>query len=142
MVDDVKGRHGFQHRQMHHLAFAAIGAREKCHADVGGKLCPAIFVRDRHWRIPRFTIRLLDHASKAALALDDPEVRGAAVWTVARLGLISSLEAEIRGLTSDRSAVCLLIDGVIRETRIDDLARQGLGEEHSGQERDHGLAVQ
>lgn len=79
---------------------------------------------------------------KAALALDDPEVRGAAVWTVARLGLISSLEAEIRGLTSDQSAVCLLIDGVIRETRIDDLARQGLGEEHSGQERDHGLAVQ
>lgn len=64
----------------------------------------------------------------AALAADDPYVRGAALWAAARLDLAASLDGKIRDLVGDRDTVCLLIDGVIQEMQIGDLARQVLGE--------------
>jgi hypothetical protein len=69
----------------------------------------------------------------AALAVDDSQVRGAALWAAGRLGLAVSLEEKIRGLLGDRNATCLLIDGVIRDMEIGDLARQALGEENSAE---------
>jgi hypothetical protein len=62
----------------------------------------------------------------AALAADDPYVRGVALWAAARLGLAVSLDGEIRDLVGDGDTVCLLIDGAIEEMRIGDLARQVL----------------
>lgn len=78
----------------------------------------------------------------AALGVGDPDVRGAALWAAARLGLVASLEREIRGLVDDGSAVCLLIDGVVQDMSVGALAGQVLAGRHSQQEGDHGLAVQ
>ncbi len=64
-----------------------------------------------------------------ALVAADSYVRGAALWTAARLGLAASLEEEIRDLLGDGSSVCLLIDGAIQQLKIGDLARQVLGGE-------------
>jgi hypothetical protein len=64
-----------------------------------------------------------------ALAAADSDVRGAALWTAARLGLTAPLQQEIRGLVGDGSSVCLLIDGAVQELKIGDLAEQVLGGE-------------
>ena len=61
-----------------------------------------------------------------ALAAADSDVRGAALWTAARLGLAAPLQQEIRGLVGDDSSVCLLIDGAVQELKIGDLAAQVL----------------
>jgi hypothetical protein len=63
---------------------------------------------------------------RLALAAADSGVRGAALWTAARLGLAASLQQEIRGLAGDDSGVCLLIDGAVQELKIGDLADQVL----------------
>jgi len=66
---------------------------------------------------------------RLALATADSDVRGAALWTAARLGLAASLQQEIRGLVGDASSVCLMIDGSTQELKIGDLAEQILGGE-------------
>ncbi|MFH1726592.1 MAG: DVU0298 family protein [Elusimicrobiota bacterium] len=64
---------------------------------------------------------------KAALLNGGPDVRGAALWTSARLGLAKDLEDQIRPLSADPDAACLMIDGKIEEVAIADLAKRALG---------------
>ena len=63
---------------------------------------------------------------RSALESGEPDVCGAALWTLGRLDLVAELEHEIRRLTGDSGQVCLLIDGAITETTVGDLARRAL----------------
>lgn len=63
---------------------------------------------------------------RAALLAEGPAVRGAAAWAAGRLGLARELADEIRPLTSDRTAVHLLIDGKIEEFPLAELAEEAL----------------
>ena len=62
----------------------------------------------------------------AALSDDGSEVRGAALWTLSRLGLAGLAAAEIRACLRDRGRACLLIDGRIEEIGVAELARRAL----------------
>jgi hypothetical protein len=63
---------------------------------------------------------------RAALACDEAGVRGAALWTLERLGRAAELDDAIRSLAGDGSGVILLAGGAIVKTTVGELARQAL----------------
>jgi hypothetical protein len=63
---------------------------------------------------------------EAALGDDGSDVRGAALWTLARLGVAGHVAEGIRARLQDQGRVCLLIDGRIEEIGVSELARRAL----------------
>ena len=63
---------------------------------------------------------------KSALAAPEPELRGTALWTLARLGLGQELRESVEARLEDEDSVTLLIDGEVRDCRLAMLAREAL----------------
>jgi hypothetical protein len=63
---------------------------------------------------------------KNALKAPEPELRGTALWTLARLGLGHELRESIEALFEDKDTVTLLIDGAVSDCRLATLARNAL----------------
>jgi len=63
---------------------------------------------------------------KSALAADEAEVRGAALWTLTRLGMADELRESVEARLDDEDSTTLLIDGEVLDCRLADLAREAL----------------
>ncbi|MFH2203428.1 MAG: DVU0298 family protein [Elusimicrobiota bacterium] len=64
---------------------------------------------------------------RAALGSAAPEVRGAALWTLKRLGLGAEVGPEILPLREDKAVIRLLVDGEIMSCELGQLAREAVG---------------
>jgi hypothetical protein len=69
---------------------------------------------------------------RAALKSEDPNLSGTALWSAARLRLVSSLREEIGALIESDRTVWLLSGDEICERRLADLAREALEEWRDG----------
>lgn len=63
---------------------------------------------------------------ESALATGDGEVRGAALWTLTRLGVAHELRESVEARLEDEASVSLLVDGEVRDLKLADLAHAAL----------------
>lgn len=59
---------------------------------------------------------------RAALTCGETDVTAAALWTAGRLGLASLLKNDIENITQPSAPACLLVDGEVRHTTLENLA--------------------